>query len=205
MRRLIAPVATACALVILAITANTTAAHAASATPVCQQVSNQVTTTQITLAPGETITFSRDATCLFSGVPTEMFGIRAVGAQTGATPATIGTVEYSDDGTTWTVTSGINGYNPPLMVRYTAPTNGATSDSFYIYAGAVGSGNAGYVYNVSVYREVHMRDLTMWHQAYGRASSEDTCRVGYDPSWALWPNGGTGGWTCVREILAYGS
>ena len=42
----------------------------------------------------------------------------------------------------------------------------------------------------------------IWHQAIGRASAEATCPDGYGASWALWPNGGTGGYVCNRDVYA---
>jgi hypothetical protein len=38
-----------------------------------------------------------------------------------------------------------------------------------------------------------------WFQAVGRDSSTAACAEGWNPSWAQWPNGGTGGWVCNRE------
>lgn len=38
-----------------------------------------------------------------------------------------------------------------------------------------------------------------WYQGVGRASADATCDAGWTASWALWPNGGTGGWVCNRE------
>ena len=35
-----------------------------------------------------------------------------------------------------------------------------------------------------------------WHQAQGRQQQESVCPPGMAPSWAQWPNEGTGGWTC---------
>jgi len=35
-----------------------------------------------------------------------------------------------------------------------------------------------------------------WLQAQGREESEAVCPPGMAPSWAQWPNEGTGGWTC---------
>ena len=40
-----------------------------------------------------------------------------------------------------------------------------------------------------------------WFQSIGRPSQVDSCPVGWWPSWAQWPNGGTGGWVCSREIF----
>ncbi len=37
-----------------------------------------------------------------------------------------------------------------------------------------------------------------WFQATMRASSTEPCPSGSNPSWAAWPNQGTGGWTCEK-------
>lgn len=38
-----------------------------------------------------------------------------------------------------------------------------------------------------------------WYQSYGRASAEVACDAGWAASWAMWANGGTGGYVCDRE------
>ena len=47
--------------------------------------------------------------------------------------------------------------------------------------------------------------IPMWVQGVGRTSAEAPCVEGWTASWDLWPNGGTGGWVCAREIPMYGS
>ncbi len=47
--------------------------------------------------------------------------------------------------------------------------------------------------------------IPMWVQGYGRPTADAPCREGWDPSWAQWPNHGTGGFVCHRSIKAYGS
>lgn len=39
-----------------------------------------------------------------------------------------------------------------------------------------------------------------WLRAYQRPTAESPCTQGWDPSWALWPNGHTGGFTCESRI-----
>lgn len=39
-----------------------------------------------------------------------------------------------------------------------------------------------------------------WLQAYGRATASAPCAEGWVPSWALWPNNGSGGFTCERRL-----
>lgn len=47
------------------------------------------------------------------------------------------------------------------------------------------------------------RDLTIWHKAIGRESEQASCPDGWGPSWAKWPNGGTGGFVCSHQSYAY--
>ena len=195
-----------CIALLVAVSLGIAPAQAVTATPPCLSAFNQVVPVSITLAPGEPIVFSRDASCAPLPAATELFGIRAVGAQTGASPATVGTTEYSDDGSIWNAVALQNvGWNPPLLVRYTAPTNGVTTDAFFVIAGAVGSGSAaGYLYSVTISSPSNAPDYRIWHQAIGRSSADASCPRGYDPSWQSWPNGGQGGWTCVRDVPMYG-
>ena len=46
--------------------------------------------------------------------------------------------------------------------------------------------------------------IPMWFQSIGRAGVAAGCDEGWWPSWAWWPHGGTGGWTCDREVPALG-
>jgi subtilase family serine protease len=39
-----------------------------------------------------------------------------------------------------------------------------------------------------------------WFQAIARPSATAACQTGWRPSWAQWPNGGEGGWTCERTL-----
>ncbi len=45
----------------------------------------------------------------------------------------------------------------------------------------------------------------MWQQAIGRASVTDACPEDYTPSWAMWPNNGTGGYVCNKFVPMYGN
>ena len=42
-----------------------------------------------------------------------------------------------------------------------------------------------------------------WLQAYGRPFWNSPCDDGWTPSWAEWPNGGAGGFTCERRLEYY--
>jgi hypothetical protein len=71
------------------------------------------------------------------------------------------------------------------------PASEACGEYFYITIVAAGAAESG------------MKDLTVWHQSVGRASAYAPCAEGYRPSWAAWPNGGSGGWVCNKDIYAY--
>jgi hypothetical protein len=47
--------------------------------------------------------------------------------------------------------------------------------------------------------------VPMWLQSIGRATATTTCPDDYNPSWAMWPNNGTGGYVCTRFVPAFGS
>jgi hypothetical protein len=51
--------------------------------------------------------------------------------------------------------------------------------------------------------EAPPRNLSVQHLSYARAAGETDCQPGYSPSWAQWPNGGTGGFTCDRSVYKY--
>jgi len=46
--------------------------------------------------------------------------------------------------------------------------------------------------------------IPAWVQAYARAGADAPCIEGWDPSWDLWPNDGTGGFVCQRSIPSLG-
>jgi hypothetical protein len=47
-----------------------------------------------------------------------------------------------------------------------------------------------------------VRDQTPppWQQSYARATADEKCLAGWNPSYAMWPNDGKGGWVCVRTL-----
>ena len=47
------------------------------------------------------------------------------------------------------------------------------------------------------------RDLSIWHQAVARESSTDPCPADWAPSWAHWPNSGSGGFVCNHRVYVY--
>lgn len=65
-----------------------------------------------------------------------------------------------------------------------------------------GARNFTNVIEIDVYGSEEI-DLSVWHQSYGRESAAESCRDGWQPGWAQWPNDGTGGFVCDRVIYAY--
>jgi hypothetical protein len=49
-------------------------------------------------------------------------------------------------------------------------------------------------------RSPHGTPPPSWYQSYGRATADMACEAGWGPSWAMWANGGTGGYVCDREL-----
>lgn len=46
-------------------------------------------------------------------------------------------------------------------------------------------------------------DLSIWMESTARESSQAACDAGWTPSWASWPNTGTGGFVCNRMVYKY--
>ena len=44
--------------------------------------------------------------------------------------------------------------------------------------------------------------ILMWLQSTGRTTATSTCPSGTNPSWAMWPNNGTGGYVCDKFVIA---
>lgn len=59
-----------------------------------------------------------------------------------------------------------------------------------------------YPHNPTVIAQDNVNHL--WVQSYGREAVDASCLRGWHPSWAQWPNDGTGGWTCDRLVPAFG-
>jgi hypothetical protein len=43
--------------------------------------------------------------------------------------------------------------------------------------------------------------MPMWLQSTGRATATSSCPDGTNPSWAMWPNSGTGGYVCDKFVI----
>lgn len=48
------------------------------------------------------------------------------------------------------------------------------------------------------------KPIPNWVQQYARASADEKCLDTWYPSYAMWPNGGKGGWVCTRIIPSLG-
>ena len=94
---------------------------------------------------------------------------------------------------TWIVAPGF-----PVTDR-NGETLGLPAGRYSLQATATG-GAPSNVVEIDIFGD---KDLTIWHQAYGRSTSESTCTEGWQPSWAQWPNDGSGGFVCNRQIYAY--
>lgn len=59
--------------------------------------------------------------------------------------------------------------------------------------------------SVAIYVTVTATDIPrrMWFQSTGRDAAA-TCPSGWGASWEQWPNGGTGGFTCNRQVVGSG-
>jgi hypothetical protein len=101
-----------------------------------------------------------------------------------------GDVVLSSDGFTW-VSQG-----QPLGTNYLASTAYANGEYFVFSATgsdrlAIGRFPAG------------TQTPPAWHQAIG-IEQKDSCPAGWGSSWQEWPNGGTGGFVCIRSLVYLG-
>lgn len=55
---------------------------------------------------------------------------------------------------------------------------------------------------VITYRGERARPTAIWVQGYARTGATEDCLPEWRPSWAQWPNHGSGGWVCSRVIPA---
>lgn len=90
-------------------------------------------------------------------------------------------------------------YGPlPSSVAYTVQESTADDLEFLV------DGNGVFTWDFSCSSAGQGPDLTPWLQAYARATGDQRCESGWNPSYAGWVNGGIGGWTCERTVLRYG-
>ena len=149
----------------------------------------------LTVASGDQITFTLDTVCegilqdISAGGVTDnaslLLWVSHLADLTG-TGGTLSATYSNTDPWLVTYTAGPRSGTDSLVmsvafrsaIQYRLPAAGA---SYYMTVPGGGAGPA------------------PWPQAIGRSSKDATCPVTYSPSWAQWPNGGTGGWVCVRE------
>jgi hypothetical protein len=176
---------------------------ATTTTPVtCVDEVNQVNNVSVTLGPGDILQYGKN--------DCEYFGIRAYGSINNDAPKTVGIVEYQNvvDGPWLSTSDQAVGFFNPVAVRYTAPSDGTLSDSFYVVAATLGRGSAGYLVTVTIsasQRVANQSPIPDWVQAYGRVNEDAPCEIGWNPSWQAWAEPVTGGWVCTRSIPSLGS
>jgi hypothetical protein len=98
-------------------------------------------------------------------------------------------------GTGGTAVANISGAS--YTVTYTAGPNAGTDYLDISNTGATRSRGYRALSSSNSYSMTIPGSPAPWLQAYARRSAE-TCETGWSPSWAEWPNGGTGGFVCVR-------
>jgi len=130
----------------------------------------------------------------------------------GSSTPTKGVLAWSNNsGASWTVIAP--GYadggksSTPYKFRYTAPSDGTTTD-YLSFIATDGGGIDGYNYTVTVTAaptsSVESPVIPAWVQAYGRFGPDATCDEGWGPSWQSWAEDVTGGWVCTRTIPSLG-
>jgi hypothetical protein len=141
---------------------------------------------------GSTVVVEATGACMFALPVTE--GSGNVWLQNGA-PTWVSDVDGSGHGTvTFTIHTNIDSF--AVMT-----TTGRGWNVPYI--GACGANHAGWVDPMIYHCVIPAADdagaAPSWFQSYQRPSSTGICTDGWNPSWALWPNHGNGGWVCDRE------
>ena len=183
---------TTVALLIAGVTLIGAAPMAAAASSAVLDCSTNSTVTWA-LAPGASLQFDAASTCTSLGV---------------YAPGTMGVVASSNPSLSFPNAQNSTGVTPlpPNPWTYTGPTESMCSNAeFYLSGsggtvtvvvdncpGAANSTSAG-------------APIPNWDLAYERRGPNAPCLPKFSPSWAQWPNDGTGGYTCERTIPAYGS
>ncbi|MDP1877069.1 MAG: hypothetical protein Q8M17_05885 [Actinomycetota bacterium] len=127
-------------------------------------------------------------------------------------PGTMGTVTSSVPGAYFPNPQGSVGITPlpPNPWTYVAPVDAMCSNSeFSVQNSAAGTSVTVVVSNCpgatdSSTGSASQSTPAMWDLAYQRSGPNAPCLPNFVPSWAQWPNGGTGGFTCKRTIPATG-
>jgi hypothetical protein len=137
-----------------------------------------------------------------------------------AAPSTY-TIAYDADGGSGALPSA--GSYAQCGTPYVVEANAGLVNTGLVFSGwSTGSGGTGVIYqpgdalttasNVTLFANwvasVPDEDTSSlppvpppWLQAYQRPGPTSACMDGWNPSWALWPENGTGGYTCERTEL----
>lgn len=86
--------------------------------------------------------------------------------------------------------------NPPTTVTITLASDGFTTWTAFQLEN-------GLTLNITMTGGVPSA-IPPWVQAYGRGGAEVGCIDGWSPSWAQWPNEGSGGFVCTRSVPSRG-
>lgn len=153
----------------------------------------------LVLEPGEVLTIDSSG-CNVMGFGDNLRGVIDYvynGTPDSVSPGSFGNVYYIDPGSTVTYTAPDSTFPSQfqLSVGYYSSTTGAPNGARQISIAVCDGG---------VCPVEPAAEPQLWGQAYGRASSDAACQDGWSPSWAWWPNAGTGGFVCERAVTAFG-
>lgn len=161
---------------------------------------------------GESVVFSLTLGSCSGTLANVYFAASATADYNDNTTLTEGVLASSNDsGASWTAIAPGNAVggklSPPYKFRYTAPSDGTTTD-YLSFVATDGGGIDGYNYTVTVTAaptsSVESPVIPAWVQAYGRFGPDATCDEGWGPSWQSWAEDVTGGWVCTRTIPSLG-
>jgi hypothetical protein len=79
------------------------------------------------------------------------------------------------------------------------------SDNYVFSALAESSIYIGQSFYLTLVKASDRGPIPDWVQGYGRAIADEVCLEGWTPSYDMWPNEGTGGWVCTRNVPMYGN
>ena len=189
-RRILAGTTAAALLTGVTLLAAAPTASAASSTVLDCSTSSTVTWA---LSPGGSLQFDAASSCTSLGI---------------YVPGTMGVVASSNPAFVFPNPQNSTGVTPlPANPwTYTAPTESMCSNAEFYLSGSGGTVTVvvdncpGATSSTSA-----AAPIPNWDLAYERRGPNAPCLPNFSPSWAQWPNDGTGGYTCERTIPAFGS
>jgi hypothetical protein len=119
-------------------------------------------------------------------------GIYEAGTFDPADPGAAGCIDTMDDDATFTIPSA-GTYTLVLTTNDSIDDGDSTGLGYWSITGP------GMAYLNSA--PIAGQEPPAWYQAYARAGADVACDAGWKPSYAEWPNGGKGGWTCERALV----